>query len=120
DLERDPERQAEPADRLVAAVDTEEACGLEQLSRLQPAPVEVALDGGLRVVRLPPLERLAAGEAQGRVGEQRDGAAVAGGRQLRERPREEVVAGRACRLRPVRGPGGGPAAAELGAVGQVV
>ena len=73
-----------------------------------------------RIVRLAPLERLSACEAEGGVREQRDGVAVAGRRELGEGAREEIVAGGPGGSGAVGGPGGGPAAAELGAVDQVV
>ena len=98
----------------------EQARGLEQLPRLQRAPLEVRLDGRVRVVRLRALHRLAAREAERRVGEHRHRSRVAGRRQLGEGAREQVVARRARGGRPVARPGRGAAAPELGAVDQVV
>ena len=71
-------------------------------------------------MHLAALERLAAGQPQRRVGERRDRLRVAGRRQLCEGAREEVVAGRLGRGGPELLPRGGAAAAELGAVDQVV
>src|SRR5204863_5455963 len=75
DLERDPEREPEPSEALVAAA-AEQTRGLEQLPRLEGTALEVALDARLRIVRLRSLERLAAGESQGRLGEAADGLVV--------------------------------------------
>src|SRR5205085_7240782 len=65
DLEGDPEREAEIGERrrrLRAAA--EQTGGLEELSRLQRAPLEVPLDRRFRIVRLRALERLPARERQ--------------------------------------------------------
>jgi hypothetical protein len=64
DLERDAERQAE-----FARPAAEPARGLEQLPRLQGAALQVRLDRRVRVMRLRPLHRLAAREAERRVRE---------------------------------------------------
>ena len=115
DLERDTERAPElprPAG--------EAARGLEQLRRLEAAALEVALDRGLRVEGLAALERLAAGEADGRVGEDVDLRRRSGAGELGEAACEEVVArghrGRAA----VHVPDGRAAVAQLGAVNEVV
>ena len=117
DLERDPEVEPEAAERPARA---ERAGRLEELPRLQRAALEVRLDGRVRVVELAPLHRLAAGEAEARVGEHRDGADVAVGGELGEGAGEEVVAGRAGGAGAVRGPGGRLARDVPGAVDQVV
>ena len=67
-----------------------------------------------------PLQRLAAREAERRVGEDLDGGGVSRRGQLREGAREQVVARRARGRRAVDRPGGRLAAAEVGAVDQVV
>ena len=74
---------------------TEQARRLEELAGLERAALEVGVDRSSRVVTLPPLQRLAARERQGRVREDRDAFEVARLRQLGEGAREEVVAGRA-------------------------
>ena len=109
DLEGDPEREA-----VLAGAAAEPARRLEELPRLQRAALEVRLDRRRRVVRLRPLQRLAAREAERRVGEDLDRGGVSGRAQLREGAREEVVAGRArgvrrrrpTRRRPCRGGSG--------------
>ena len=100
DLERDAERGAELAEPGILTAAAEEARGLEELARLQGAPLEIALDRRIRVVRLAALQSLAAGEAQRRVGEQLDGLGVPRLGQLGERAGEQVVAGRARRPTP--------------------
>ena len=76
DLEGDPEREAERAERGVAAR-AEQARGLEELPGLERAALEVGVDRRLRVVRLAALHRLAAREREARVGERRDRGRVA-------------------------------------------
>ena len=98
----------------------EQARRLEELSGLQAATLQVRLDGRIRIVRLAALHRLAAREAERGVREQRDRVRVPCHRQLVERPGEQVVAGRPRGGRAVGRPGRGAAAAELGAVDQVV
>ena len=93
---------------------------LEERAGLQGAALDVGLDRRRRVVRLRALERLAAREPQGRVGERRDRLGVAGRGELGERARKEVVAGRAGRICAVDRPGGRLAAPEVRAVDQVV
>jgi hypothetical protein len=90
DLERDPQREPEAADRLVAA--PEQACGAEELGRLQRAAPEILLLGRIRLVRLPVLDRLASHEGERSGGEQLDALRIAGRRELRERSRIQVIA----------------------------
>src|SRR5205807_7577203 len=92
----------------------------EQLPRLERAALEVRLDARRGVSSLRPLQRLAAREAERRVGEDLDRLSVAGRAQLREGAGEKIVAGRARGGRAVDRPGGGLAPAEMGAVDQVV
>ena len=73
DLERDAEREA-----VLARAAAEPARRLEELARLQRAALDVRLDGRRRVVRLRPLQRLAAREAERGVGEDLDRLGVAG------------------------------------------
>src|SRR5438067_3037058 len=115
DLEGDPEREP-----VLAGAPAEAARRLEQLPRLERAAFEVRLDRGRRVTRLRPLQRLAACEAERRVGEDLDGGCVARRAQLGEGAREEVVAGRAGCGWAVHRPRGRLATAEVGAVDQVV
>ena len=102
------------------AARAERAGSLEELPRLERAALEVGLDGRVGVVQLAPLHRFAAGEAEARIREHRDGVDVALGGELGEGPREEVVAGRARGIGAVLGPGRRPAAPDCGAVDQVV
>ena len=115
DLERDAEQPA-----VVAAAAAEQAGGLEQLSGLEGAPLEVALDGRVGVVPLPPLQRLAPRERERCFGERRHALDVAARRELGERAREEVVAGRAGGVGAVGRPRRRLAAPHPGAVDQVV
>ena len=71
-------------------------------------------------MHLRALQRLAAREAERRVGEDLDRAGVSGRAQLGERAREEVVAGRARGGRAVHRPRRRLATAEVGAVDEVV
>ena len=84
------------------------------------AALEVGLRRRVGVVRLPPLHRLAAREAEGGVREHVDRPRIAELRQLGEGTGEEVVPRGACRPVAVRAPGGRRAAPELRAVDQVV
>src|SRR4029077_16356032 len=102
DLERDPEREA-----VLAGAAAEPARGLEQLSRLERAALEIRLDGGGRIARLRPLQGFSASETESRVGQDVDRFGVTGRAQLRERAGEEIVTGRARRRGPVDRPGGG-------------
>src|SRR5581483_9574986 len=104
DLERDPEHQPELAEVGAGGARAEPARRLEELSGLQRAALEVARNRRVRVVRLPALHRLAAREAERRIGEELDAERVASRRQLGEGPREEVVARRAGGGRPVGRP----------------
>src|SRR5262249_62267754 len=70
----------------------EQTRSLEKLSGLERTALQVALDRGLRIVRLRALERLAAREREARSGERRDGPLVPRRGQLGERTREQVVA----------------------------
>src|SRR5581483_10507925 len=67
-LEGDAEQEA-----VLARPAAEQAGGLEQLPGLQRAALEVGVDGGVRVVPLAALQRLAAGEREAGVGEDADG-----------------------------------------------
>src|SRR5262249_58155992 len=70
----------------------EQTRSLEKLSGLERTALQVALDRGLRIVRLRALESLAAREREARSGERRDGPLVPRRGQLGERTREQVVA----------------------------
>ena len=105
---------------VVAAAAAEQAGRLEQLPGLERAALEVAVDRRVGVVALPALERLAAGERERRLGEDRDGVDVAAGRELGEGAREDVVARGPGRVGTVGRPGGRLAAPHAGAVDQVV
>ena len=72
------------------------------------------------LVGLAPLQRLAAREAERRVGEQLDGGGVARLGQLGEGACEEVVARRSRRRCAVRGPGSRAAASVARAVDEIV
>src|SRR6266545_1271146 len=117
DLERDAEVRAELAQVVPAA---EQARGLEELRRLQRAALEVRVDGRVGIVALPLLHRLAADEAERRVGQDLDGGDVTRCGELGERTCEEVVAGGAGDSDTVRGPDRRASAPQLGAVDQVV
>jgi hypothetical protein len=67
DLERDAERGPELTQPEIAAAAAEQTCCLEQLPGLERAPLEVALDGRVRVVRLAALKGFSACETQRRV-----------------------------------------------------
>ena len=82
------------ASGVFTAPAAEHACGREQRTGLQRAPLDVVLDPGVRVVALEPLHRLAARERQRGVGEHGDPARVCVRRQHRESTREEEVARR--------------------------
>ncbi len=97
-----------------------QACRLEELRGLEGAAREVLVDRGLGATALSALHDLTADERVGRVGEDRDCAAVPGRRQLCEGPREEVDASGPRRFGAVRGPDRGASASQLGAVDQVV
>ena len=118
DLEGDAEREPERAELGAAAA--EDARGLEELAGLQRAAQQVLVDGRVGPEGLPALERLAAGERERGLGEHRDARRVPGRGELGERPREEVVAGRLRGAVAVLGPRGRAAAAQVGAVEQVV
>src|SRR5437762_2645314 len=100
DLERDAECEPE-----CARAAREATSGLEELPGLERAALEVGVHGGVGIEALTALHRLAAREAQRRVGEHRKRSGVPGPRELGERACEQVVAGRARRGRPVRRPG---------------
>src|SRR4051812_2176391 len=115
DLEGDAQREA-----VRAGAAAEPTRRLEQLPRLERAALEICLDGRGRVARLRPLQRLAPRETERRVREDLDRGGIPRRAQLREGAGEEVVAGRASGGRAVDRPGGGLAAAEVGAVDEVV
>jgi hypothetical protein len=71
-------------------------------------------------MRLGALERLAPREREACRGERRDGALVAGRRELGECAGEQVVARRTRWARPETSPGGGPATSVARPVDQVV
>src|SRR6185436_18965720 len=103
DLEGDPEVEPEAAEPPARA---QGARGLEELSRLQRAALEIRLDRRVGVVQLAPLHSLPAREAEARVRELRDAADVALGRELGEGAGEQVIARRLCGAGAVRRPGG--------------
>src|SRR5438132_6858251 len=91
DLEGDPERKAELAEPAAA----EHASGFEELAGLQSTALEIRLHRRVRVVRLAPLKRLAARQAERGVSKQSNSLAIAGRSQFGEGAGEQVVAGRA-------------------------
>ena len=105
---------------VVAAAAAEQARRLEQLAGLEGAALEVALDRRVGVVALAALQRLAAGERERCLGEDRDGRDVAAGGELREGAREDVVARSPGSVGPVGRPGRGLAAPHASSVDQVV
>ena len=82
-----------PKARRCSLVAAEQAGALEQLRRLQPAALQVALLGDAEVEGVVALRQLAAGEGDRGLGEQGDRAGVAGLGEQREGAREEQVAG---------------------------
>src|SRR5207244_659849 len=88
DLKRDAEREPE---RAGAAA--EQTGRLEQLPRLEAAALEVRLDRRVGIMSLCTLHRLAAGETERRLGEDRDRTGVTCRRKLLERAGEQVIAG---------------------------
>ena len=64
DLERDAEQSP-----VLAVAAPEHARGSEELSRLQRAPLEVGVDGHVRIVLLLPLHRLPARKTECRLRE---------------------------------------------------
>src|SRR5205823_14063471 len=110
DLERDAKRQPEGAGAA-----GQPACGLEELARLQRAPLQVGPHRRIGIEALRTLQGLAARETERRVREDRDRTRVAGRRELRKRAREEIVAGGARCLRAVSRPRRGMAAPKAGA-----
>ena len=118
DLEGDAESETELAEPGPSAAQS--ARDLEQLPGLERAAEEVVVDGGVGAERLAALQRLPAGEREGRVGEQRDRRGVLRGGELREGSRKQVIARRFRRLLPVERPGGRTAATQICAVEHVV
>ena len=98
----------------------EHARGLEQLSRLERAALEIVLDRRVGVVTLSALHRLTASERERCVCEHRDGARIARRSEHGERPREEVVACRLRRLLTVLAPRRCMTATDRRSVDQVV
>src|SRR3954447_1717430 len=115
DLERDAERETE---RARAA--REPARSLEELPRLQRAALEIRLDRRVGIESLRALHRFTAGEAERRVREDGERLRTSRGRELGEGTREEVVARCSRRLGAMRRPGRRVAAAQGGAVDEVV
>jgi hypothetical protein len=118
DLKGDAEREAECADLRAPAA--EPARGLEELACLQARPPQVVVHASVGPERLPPLERLAAGEGESGVGQDLDLGNGARRRELRERPGEQVVAGGRGDPAPVRHPDRGLASSQVGAIEHVV
>src|ERR687891_1021161 len=118
DLERDAQREPEPTEAGIARA--EQARGFEELSRLERDALDVRLDRGLRVVELPLLHRLAAGDRQTGAGEDVDALEVARVGELGHRAGEEVVAAGPSRGGAVLVPRRRAAAAELRSVDEIV